>query len=114
MQGDIIEWLNTTTGEISVQGLEIFASSTAGQFYVGHDMLWAHLSRGVKAAQDYMADNTTLGILVLVQTEGIHGLRVGNATIFNSPIGYACSWHPALIEQMRAVIALKSSAFGVN
>ncbi|PMD46914.1 glycoside hydrolase family 3 protein [Hyaloscypha variabilis F] len=61
-----------------------------------------------------MADNTTLGIPALVQTEGIHGLRVGNATIFNSPIGYACSWHPALIEQMGAVIALESSAFGVN
>ncbi|KAN0105820.1 hypothetical protein V8E51_008696 [Hyaloscypha variabilis] len=39
IQGDIIEWLNTTTGENSVQGLEGFASSTAGQFYVGHDML---------------------------------------------------------------------------
>ena len=114
MQGDITEWLNTTSGEINTSGLAGFASSTASQFYVGHDMLWSRLSGGIKAAQDYMLHNTTLGIPALAQTEGIHGLRVGNATIFNSPIGYACSWNPALIEQMEAVIALESSAFGVN
>jgi beta-glucosidase len=114
MQGDISEWLNTTTNEISAAGLAGFTSSTAGQFYVGHDMLWGFLSNGIRAAQDYLVHNTTLGIPALVQTEGIHGLRVGNATIFNSPIGYACSWNTALIEKMGAAIAREASAFGVN
>lgn len=114
MQGDISEWLNTTSGEISTVGLAGFVSSTAGQFYVGHDILWGRLSTGIKAAQDYLVHNTTLGIPALVQTEGLHGLRVGNATIFNSPIGYACSWNPALVEKMAVVIARESSAFGIN
>jgi beta-glucosidase len=114
MQGDISEWLNTTTGEINTAGLAGFASSTAGQFYVGHDMLWSALSNGIKAAQDYMVHNTTLGIPALAQTEGIHGLRVGNAAIFNSPIGYACSWNTALIEKMGTVIARESSVFSIN
>jgi beta-glucosidase len=72
------------------------------------------LSNGIKVAQDYLVHNTTLGIPALVQTEGIHGLRVGNATIFNSPIGYACSWNPPPIEKMGAVIARESSALGIN
>jgi beta-glucosidase len=39
MQGDIVEWLNTATDEFSAAGLAGFASSTAGHFYVGHDIL---------------------------------------------------------------------------
>jgi beta-glucosidase len=76
-------------------------------------MLWSALSNGIKAAQNYMVHNMTLGIPAL-QTGGIHGLRDGNATIFNSPIGYACSWNTALIEKMGAIIARESSVFGIN
>jgi beta-glucosidase len=41
-------------------------------------------------------------------------LRVGNATIYNSPIDYVCSWNPTLIEEMGVVITLESSALGIN
>lgn len=37
-----------------------------------------------------------------------------NATIFNSPIAHACSWNPALVEEMAAAIAKESRAVGVN
>jgi beta-glucosidase len=58
--------------------------------------------------------NTTLGIPALVQSEGIHGFLIPNATIFNSPIGYACSWNPDLIKKMGAAIAQEALALGVN
>lgn len=28
-----------------------------------------------------------------IQPTGIHGFLIGNATIFNSPIAYGCSWN---------------------
>lgn len=61
-----------------------------------------------------MIHNTTLGIPALVQSEGIHGFLIGNATIFNSPIAQACSWNLALIEKMGVAIAQEAAALGVN
>jgi beta-glucosidase len=58
--------------------------------------------------------NTTLGIPALVQTEGIHGFLIGNATIFNSPIAHACSWNVDLVEKMGVAIATEAQALGVN
>lgn len=89
-------------------------STVVGQFYVGHTMPWEWLSNGIKIAQDYLMHNSTIGIPTLVQSEGIQGFRVGIATIFNSPIGYACSWNPGLVQKMAAVIAKESYAIGVN
>jgi beta-glucosidase len=37
-----------------------------------------------------------------------------NATIFNSPIAHACSWNPALVEEMAVAIAKEARAIGVN
>ena len=68
----------------------------------------------MKRAQDYLMQNTTLGIPAMVQTEGIHGFLIGNATIFNSPIAQACSFNPELVEKMASVIAQESQALGVN
>lgn len=78
-------------------------------------MAWDWIADNIKRGQDYLLQNTTLGIPALVQTEGtlqypyiiqgcsmadltlcatgIHGFLVGNATIFNSPIAYGCSWN---------------------
>lgn len=114
VQGDISMWLNTTTNELNFTGLQLAMTTFAGQFYVGHTMPWEWLSNRIKVAQDYLIRNTTLGIPALVQSEGIHGFRVSNATIFNSPIGYACSWNPGLVRERAAVIAKESSALGFN
>src|SRR5258706_401135 len=40
--------------------------------------------------------------------------RAVNATIFNSPIGQACSWNPKLVQKMGAAIAQEALALGVN
>ncbi|KAL6710870.1 hypothetical protein ACN47E_007927 [Coniothyrium glycines] len=114
IQGDISNWINTTDNTFNSSGLEWNFKVRAGQFYVGYAIPPEWISNGIKIAQDYLVHNTTLGIPAIVQTEGIHGLLVGNATVFNSPIGHACSWDPELIHDMAVVIGKESQALGIN
>jgi beta-glucosidase len=114
VQGDIANWINTTTNDFNISGLVWNMANRAGQFYVGYPIAQSWITAGVNKAQEYLMQNTTLGIPAMVQTEGIHGLLVGNATIFNSPIAHACSWDTGLIEEMAAVIAKESRVLGVN
>lgn len=114
VQGDIANWINTTDGTFNRTGLEWSMKYRASQFYVGYPTNWSTISHGIRVAQDYLVHNTTLGIPALVQSEGIHGFLIPNATIFNSPIGYACSWNPALVEKMAGVVAKEALALGVN
>lgn len=86
----------------------------AGVFYVGYPISWDWLATNIKRGQDYLMNNTRLGIPALVQSEGIHGFLIGNATIFNSPIAQACSWNPDLIRQMGEQIGVESAALGVS
>jgi beta-glucosidase len=114
IQGDISNWINTTTDAYNASGLVWNMDVRAGQFYVGYPVLQQWISQGVKIAQDYLMQNTTLGIPALVQSEGIHGFLIENATIFNSPIAYACSWNPSLIQKMGDAIGQEAAALGVN
>ncbi len=114
IQGDISNWVNTTTNALNNTGLVWNFETRAGQFYVGYPIPQEWISDGIKTAQEYLLYNTTLGIPALAQTEGIHGLLVGNATLFNSPIAHACSWDPELIYQMAAAIATEAQALGIN
>lgn len=114
VQGDFSNWINTTTNAFNFTGLAWNMANRAGQFYVGFPVQQSWIAEGVRKAQDYLVKNTTLGIPAFVQTEGIHGLLIGNATIFNSPIAQACSWDPELIEEMARIIADESKAIGVN
>ena len=114
IQGDISNWINTTTNAFNATGLAWNMANRAGQFYVGYPVPQQWINDGVKVAQDYLMHNTTLGIPALVQSEGIHGFLISNATIFNSPIGQACSWNPGLVQKMGAAIAQEALALGVN
>jgi len=114
IQGDISNWINVTTNVFNNSGFEWNFKARAGQFYVGYAMPPEWISAGIKRAQDYLVHNTTLGIPAITQTEGIHGVLYGNATIFNSPIAYACSWDPELIYDMGVAIAKESQAMGIN
>lgn len=114
IQGDITNWINATSNAFNSTGLAWNFKARAGQFYVGYAMPPEWISAGIKIAQDYLVHNTTLGIPALTQTEGIHGLLVGNATLFNSPLAFACSWDPELVHEMAVVIARESQAFGIN
>ncbi|OOQ91210.1 putative beta-glucosidase [Penicillium brasilianum] len=114
MQGDITNWLNQTSGAFNYTGLVTNMEMKAGSFYVGYPVAWDWIADNIKRAQDYLLQNTTLGIPALVQTEGIHGFLVRNATIFNSPIAYGSSWNKDLVEQMAQVIAQEAQTLGVN
>ncbi|KAL4890124.1 glycoside hydrolase superfamily [Aspergillus ambiguus] len=114
MQGDITNWMNSTSGAFNYTGLVQNMKMKAGSFYVGYPVSWDWIATNVKRAQDYLMENTTLGIPALVQTEGIHGFLLGNATIFNSPIAYGCSFNRELVQKMASLIGQESSALGVN
>ncbi|RYF40112.1 MAG: hypothetical protein EOO38_22360, partial [Cytophagaceae bacterium] len=114
IQGDSSNWINTTTNAFNSSGLEWNFRERAGQFYVGYAIPPEWISSGIKRAQEYLVYNTTLGIPALTQTEGIHGVLYGNATIFNSPIAHACSWDPELIHEMGIAIGKESQAMGIN
>ncbi|KAI2468205.1 glycoside hydrolase family 3 protein [Annulohypoxylon bovei var. microspora] len=114
VQGDLRNWMDITDGTLNQTGLEWSMQSRAGSFYVGVAIPWEMLSNGVKTGQDYLMQNTTLGIPAWVQSEGIHGFLIPNATIFNSPIAHACSFNPPLVEKMAQAIAQEARALGVN
>ncbi|KAI1399536.1 glycoside hydrolase family 3 protein [Hypoxylon fuscum] len=113
-QGDLRNWINITDGSFNQTGLEWSMQSRGGSFYVGLAVPWKTLSDGIKTGQDYLLQNTTLGIPAWVQSEGIHGFLIPKATIFNSPIAHACAFNPALVEKMAKAIAQEAQALGVN
>ncbi|KAI0408407.1 glycoside hydrolase family 3 protein [Xylaria palmicola] len=114
VQGDLRNWLNITDFSHNQTGLEFNMEYRGGQFYVGVPIPWDKLSEGIKKGQDYIMEKTRLGIPAFAQSEGIHGFLIPNATIFNSPIAYACSFNLDLIEKMGKAIAQESRALGVN
>lgn len=114
VQGDVSSWIDVSDGSFNASGLEWSMAGRGGSFYVGYYVNWTTLWKGVKTGQDYLVHNTTLGIPAWVQSEGIHGFLVPNATIFNSPIAQACSWNPRLVEKMGQAIAREAAALGVN
>ncbi|KAL4742713.1 glycoside hydrolase superfamily [Aspergillus similis] len=114
MQGDITNWMDADTGEFNYTGLEENMKAKAGMFYVGYPVPWDWIATNVKRAQDYLLENTTLGIPAFVQTEAIHGFLIGNATIYNSPIAYGCSFNRKLIYDMAQLISQEALALGVN
>ncbi|KKK22759.1 putative beta-glucosidase [Aspergillus rambellii] len=114
IQGDVTNWMNADTGDFNYTGLVENMKMKAGMFYVGYPVPWDWIATNVKKAQDYLIQNTTLGIPALVQTEGIHGFLIANATIFNSPIAYACSFNRDLVNKMGKIIAQEALTLGVN
>src|SRR5690349_14293435 len=114
LQGDIANWMDEKTGAFNESGLIWSMDKRGGSFYVGRPVSQQWIAENIKKAQDYLVKNTTLGIPSFSQTEGIHGFLQGGATIFNSPIGYACSFNRNLIRKMGAAIAKEGRALGVN
>lgn len=70
MQGDISNWLNTTSGEFNRTGLVENMKTKAGQFYVGYPISWDWLQKETERGQRYLVEETRLGIPALTQTEG--------------------------------------------
>ncbi|KAG8629389.1 hypothetical protein KVT40_003254 [Elsinoe batatas] len=114
LQGDVRNWINESTGAINQTGLEDSMTNKAGSFYVGIAVTWDVLLKGIETGQRYLMEETRLGIPAFVQTEAIHGFLVSNATIFNSPIAFACAFNRNLTRRMAEVIGIEAAAMGTN
>lgn len=69
MQGDVSNWINTTDNSFNFTGLETNMAMKAGSFYVGYAVPQQWLAEGVKKGQDYLLQNTTLGIPAFVSSK---------------------------------------------
>ncbi|SPN99726.1 related to beta-glucosidase [Cephalotrichum gorgonifer] len=115
IQGDMTNYLNLTDSTFfNKTGLEWNMEYRANSVWTGLYTDLATVQRAGKVAQDYLVNETELGIPAFIQSEAIHGLLTLNATIFNSPIGMGCSFNPKLVEKMAGAIATESRAMGIN
>ncbi|KPM38393.1 Periplasmic beta-glucosidase [Neonectria ditissima] len=114
IQGDMTNYLNITDGTVNKTGLKWNMEYRANSLWTGLYTEMETIQKAAKLAQDYMLEETELGIPTFVQSEGLHGFLALNATIFNSPIGIGCSFNPDLVEKMGNIIATEALALGVN
>lgn len=64
--------------------------------------------------QNYLVEQTRLGIPAMFVDEGQHGLMRRDATSFPQAIGLACSWDPGLFEQVYSVVAKEMRSRGTH
>ncbi|MBN2806448.1 MAG: glycoside hydrolase family 3 C-terminal domain-containing protein [Prolixibacteraceae bacterium] len=64
--------------------------------------------------QQYLREKTKWGIPAIFVDEGQHGLMKPEATVFPMAIGLACSWNPALFEQVYAATAREMRSRGAQ
>jgi beta-glucosidase len=63
--------------------------------------------------QEFLAENTRLGIPALIHEECLNGFMAKNATIFPQIIGMASTWEPELVNKMAGVARENMRAVGV-
>jgi beta-glucosidase len=74
-------------------------------------------AKSVEAVNDlqrYAREKTRLGIPVLVNNEGLHGLVMKGATCFPQAIGLAATFNPGLIGQIGEAIGDEAQSRGVK
>jgi len=64
--------------------------------------------------QEFVLENTRLGIPVLFQNEALNGFTAVKATNFPTPIALASTWEPELVEHAAEVIREQMRASGVH
>ena len=62
--------------------------------------------------QQFFVDSTRLGIPLMVQEEGLHGLLAGGTTHYPVPMALASSWDEALMEEVFTAVAKEMRARG--
>ncbi|WP_419925156.1 glycoside hydrolase family 3 N-terminal domain-containing protein [Candidatus Poriferisocius sp.] len=88
---------------------------------VGHICMGGGLARqphdlavALNAIQEWLRDNTRLGIPAMVHNEALCGLAQESATAFPTAIGLAATFQPQLIEQMAVVAGREARSVGIN
>lgn len=118
IQGDMNGWMNFSdpldnTLTYNATGLVAMMSEKAGSIWGGYQTPWEKFAYGVRVGQEYLLQNTTLGIPALIQSEVLHGFT-NNGTIFPSPIGFAATFNTDLIQKMAEKIADEAEGLGIN
>lgn len=67
-----------------------------------------------KAIQEFLVENTRLGIPAIIHEESCAGYTAKGATCFPQAIGLASTWEPELIETMTDVIRTQMRAVGAH
>lgn len=114
LQGDMRNYIDLETGDINKTGLDWTMEYRGHAVWTGLATLPEIVKKSAKVAQDYLVNETELGIPAYIQSEGLHGFLAWNATIFNSPIAMACAFNPELVEKMAKAIGVEAKALGVN
>jgi len=71
-------------------------------------------ARFTNAAQQFLVEQTRLGIPAIVHEESCAGYLARGATCFPQAIGLASTWEPALVEAMTSVIRTQMRAVGAH
>ncbi len=100
--------------EVSSESLEnLFQGQSIGCLespFIGVD----EISCLSEAADNYLRQNTRLGIPAIQIAECLHGQLAFGATIFPQAIAQGSTWNPNLIQKMSALIAKEASLSGVD
>ncbi|MBN1414659.1 MAG: glycoside hydrolase family 3 C-terminal domain-containing protein [Bacteroidales bacterium] len=64
--------------------------------------------------QQYLVEETRLGIPTIFVDEGQHGMMRPNSTVFPQAIGLACSWDTDLFEQVYSIVAHEMRSRGTH
>mgnify|MGYP001548192237 CR=1 FL=1 len=70
--------------------------------------------RALNALQRQMVEETRLGIPVMSHEECLVGLMIKDATLFPSPLNYAATWNPALVERVGQIIGEQARSIGCH
>ncbi|KAA5821861.1 glycosyl hydrolase [Algibacter amylolyticus] len=101
-------------GNISEKTLDsLFKGGSIGTLespFIGVDII----SKLSEASDNYLRNNTRLGIPAIQIAECLHGQLAFGATIFPQTIGQGSTWNPELIKKMGATIAQEASLSGVD
>ncbi|KZO97094.1 glycoside hydrolase family 3 protein [Calocera viscosa TUFC12733] len=118
IQGDIDGWMNMTdpldnTLTYNYTGLAEMMATKSGAIWAGYAMPYEKSIFAVTVGQQYLMENTTLGIPALIQSESLHGFT-NNGTIFPSPIGMACSFNTDLLYNVAKAIGGEAEGLGFS
>lgn len=64
--------------------------------------------------QQYLIEETRLGIPAIFVDEGQHGMMRPESTVFPQAIGLACSWDPELFEEVYGIVAHEMRSRGTH
>ncbi|KAI9457376.1 glycoside hydrolase superfamily [Boletus coccyginus] len=118
IKGDISGWMNVTdplddTLAYNQTGLEQMLEYKAGAVWAGYQAPWDKIVYAITIGQQYLMENTTLGIPAIMQSEGLHGFT-NNGTIWPSPIGLATSFNAPLLQEAASTIATEAEGLGFS